>query len=171
MVKKTVLRKKHANHDPLTSLPEKKMWPQIEIPVYVLSLWALISTLLTVYNLFSPSILGVAAWVINFAAFGYIGSSSAFAGPKHAAKLGALAGAVAGIVNAILTIFSYYYYPSYFDSQIGQVMNQGIPADAVRMYMTIAIYAGLFITPLILALLGAAISAFFAWIMRNTQTV
>jgi hypothetical protein len=146
------------------------VWPTIEIPVYGLSAWSLLSLLLSAYQLLSPTVLGIIGWVLSFAAFGYIGGTMKGCGAKAAAKMGALAGLFVGCVNALLSVFSFYYYPQIFEQAFSEAIAQGVPAETAQNFMMIGVYAGLIITPLIMAGIGALISIVSAWLMKNTES-
>lgn len=143
-------------------------WHSIEIPVYALIAWNALSVLISAYNIISVMLIGVLGSLVTVACFGYIGNCTRDCGIKYSAKAGAFAGLIAGFAAAIIGIFSFYSWPHLYEPQIQQALEAGAPESTVRMFMTVGVYAGLVVSPAIMAGIGAAISAFFAWVTRNT---
>jgi len=135
-----------------------KLWNLIELPVYGIIIWSVLSIFLQVYGAVPLWLISVMEFGVVIIAFGWIGRSMQGKGFLKAAKPGAIAGAIVGFVSAILGIFSFYFFPQIYVASIEQMAARGVPADAIQTYLTIGVYFGLLSGPVLNAGVGAIIS-------------
>lgn len=146
-----------------------KYWKYIEIPVYVLVVWSIISILLQIYVPGSSSGLAFIGPIVTIAVFSYVGFSVIKDGKEIglAVRAGALGGAISGLVSALLGLIMFYAVPGMYAEAIRQAVEAGAPAETARSFIQIGVYIGLVISPAISALIGAGVSAISAWVVKR----
>jgi hypothetical protein len=139
----------------------KTMWEIVEIPVYIMIFWSILSAALSAMKFIDIKIQSIIGWLIIIGAYGYIGYSSMSkkSDVVNAAKTGAFAGLIVGFVGAIIGIIVYYTMPEIFLQAIEDAIENGAPRELVETITHIMIYVGLIIQPIISAIIGAIISA------------
>lgn len=135
-----------------------KLWNLIELPVYGIIIWSVLSILLQAYGDVPLWLISAIGFGVVIVAFGWIGRNMQGKGFLKAAKPGAIAGAIVGLVGAILGILSFYFFPQVYAASIEQISSKGVPADAIHTYMLIGVYFGLLTGPVLNAGVGAIIS-------------
>jgi hypothetical protein len=138
------------------------IWYQIEMPVYILSLWSIAAVLLMGFNVLPQMQISIIGWVMILGIFGWIGMNCASSGPGFAARAGAIAGAVSGFVSGIMGVIGYYAFPHIYAEAVHTAVEAGAPADLVQNMMMIGVYIGLVTAPILSAAVGALISVLTA---------
>jgi len=139
----------------------KKYWKDVEIPVYVLIFWSILSLVLMSTNTLTTIIQSILGWVITILAFGYIGYTVKGRTKKvwEGAKAGAFAGVIVGFIGGIMGIIAYYYMPSLYAEAIEQAVELGADRAFMEGMMLISAYLGLITGPLFNGLIGMGLSA------------
>jgi hypothetical protein len=145
----------------------KYCWDIVEISVYILISMSILAVLIQVYGgeVLNKYLMWL-GWVVSVAVFSYIGyfvAEKRKESVRVAAKAGAYAGAISGFFSAVIGIVSFYAFPTIKTKLMEQAIAQGANLEMVASMTEIALYAMLVISPLITALVGAALAAIVAW--------
>lgn len=140
----------------------KELWDDIDVPVVILVVWAIVNVFFRVDDLISNAVVyQVINWGITLVVFGSIGYSlSQKKRSQDAVRAGAYAGIIVGLVGAVASIIAFYVMPELFAEQINNAIESGASEDMVKLFVQVGLYAGLIIAPLISGVVGA----FSSWI-------
>jgi hypothetical protein len=145
----------------------KYYWNIIEIPTYIIISMSIIAVLIQAYGgEVLNRYLSWLGWIVSVGVFSYIGY---FVAEKRkepvrvAGKTGAYAGAISGFFSAIIGLLSFYMFPAIYEKSIQMAIEQGANPEMITSITKIALYAMLVLSPLISALVGAALAMIVAW--------
>ncbi len=152
-------------------------WKCIDIPVYIMLLWSLISLLFMVYRLIPDWVMQVLGYLITVVVFGLV-AFIALRSDKSlgfCAKAGAAAGAISGIFSAILNILSLYVFPVFHNRLLQEVM-ENLPPEAketvtmeqIATFYKVGMYVTLITSPLVMGLIGLVATVLIALILKAT---
>lgn len=147
----------------------KELWDLVEMPVFVMIAWSLISLSVSLDNYIGVIATGILGWIITVGVFMYIGyvAVQQKATIGFSAKLGAIAGAIIGFVSALLSVIWFYVFPARFIGVISQMIASGVTEEMARTMLTIGLFVGLISGPLITAGIGALIALAGWWLIKK----
>lgn len=147
------------------------MWKIVEMPVYAMAAWAMITLFVPIENFIGQTMFSIMGWLMNFALFGWIGYNAGHHSKKlgFAAKAGAFGGAAGGLLGAALGVIAYNIVPHRFASTIQQIMaaSPQMTEESARQALSIGIYVGVVTGPIVSAVIGALIAMFFGWVFSR----
>jgi len=137
-------------------------WDFMDIPLVIYLVYILVNFFFPFTSFMSNTLASLLSLTFMVFVFGFVGYNVSKAGDDSHAKAGAWAGVFAGLVASVFSIASYYMFPQRFAEAIQKAVAAGASASTVNLFTQISLFAGLVISPLIYAGLGALI----AWVSK-----
>ncbi len=152
----------------------KDYWAIVKIPTFIIIGWYVVGLIFSAvaYQIYQSVFQGIAGWLILVAYFGFIGWVSVKEHklkPSQAGWAGAVGGIVIGFVGGIFSILTYFLLPSVIDQAVMQAVAKGAPEATVRSMMSITIYFGVIIAPVINGLVGWVLSAITGLVAKKIK--
>ncbi|MFP4403795.1 MAG: hypothetical protein ACLFPJ_05570 [Candidatus Woesearchaeota archaeon] len=138
----------------------KKIWDLIEIPTYFMFIWTIFIIIFPLDKYFDAIFSQLLSLFIFISYFWYLGYL-VFKNEELFEKsfiIGLFAGVILGLFSAIVTLITYYFYPSIFIEPIQIMVESGLSNEQALIFFKIGMYLSILISPVINGFFGGLIT-------------